>query len=111
MLAFDIETTGLNKHTDEVTVVCMYGTVGGQHIEQVFNFARDGPGQHASQCKAMLTRAELLCAMNGFRFDVPFLATFLGVSDEDSLEWLAKLHDPCEVKKKRTHPLHTHTGA
>lgn len=97
MLAFDIETTGLDPKTDEVTVVCMYGEVGGAHIERVFNFARDGPAQHAKACKEMLNSAEVLCAMNGFRFDVPFLATYLGVADEDAAGWMLKLHDPCEV--------------
>jgi uncharacterized protein YprB with RNaseH-like and TPR domain len=101
MLAFDIETTGLCKEKDEVTVVCMYGEVGGEHVEAVFNFKRDGFDAHAGPCRDLLRRADLLCAVNGLRFDVPFLAHFLMVDEDEAFSWLLKLRDPCEVIKKK----------
>jgi uncharacterized protein YprB with RNaseH-like and TPR domain len=99
MLAFDIETTGLDKDCHDVTVVCMCGDVGGVRVEKVFNFARDGRDACGPGCRAMLSNAEVLCAMNGLRFDIPFLAKYLNSPDEESLCWMAKLYDPCEVKK------------
>jgi len=97
MLAFDIETTGLRVGLDVVTVVCACGTVGGRFVERVFNFARDGKEAHADECKALLNAADVLCAVNGLRFDIPFLATYLGLADAETLSWMLKLYDPCEV--------------
>lgn len=97
MLAFDIETTGLDRYKDSVTVLCAYGSVGSRQVEAVFNFARDGKEANAAACKALLDEAGLLCAFNGTRFDVPFLAEYIGAQPGCVTEWMAKLHDPCEV--------------
>jgi len=97
MLAFDIETTGLDKHVHCVTVVCFYGELRGKHFEKSFNFKRDGFDAHAEACIEVMRGADVLVAINGFRFDVPFLGHFLKVSDAEMLSWLVKLHDPCEV--------------
>lgn len=101
MLAFDIETTGLNKQKNEVTVVCMYGQIKGENVQLIFNFARDGVIEHSTKCREALANADILCAMNGLRFDIPFLAHFLQVPEAESLEWMCKLRDPCEVKKNK----------
>ena len=42
MLAFDIETTGLDASKHAITVVALYGTVGNEKVDLVLNFARDG---------------------------------------------------------------------
>lgn len=97
MLGFDIETTGLDKETHCVTVVCFYGELHGAHFEKCFNFKRDGFAAHASACAQVMRDADVLVAINGFRFDVPFLGKFLNVSEAEMLSWFTKLHDPCEV--------------
>lgn len=113
MLAFDIETTGLDKDIHDVTVVCFYGELHGKHFEQTFNFKRDGFAAHAEACKEVMRNAEVLVAINGFRFDVPFLGHFLHVSQSEMMSWLVKLHDPCEVcffslvKTNKKPPSHT----
>ena len=42
MLAFDIETTGLDSRKHAITTVALYGEVGTEHVDVVLNFARDG---------------------------------------------------------------------
>ncbi len=77
MLAFDIETTGLNPETHLVTVVCTQNLRTGER--RAYEFARVRATELAQE---KLLRQELvdafnssssLCAFNGVRFDIPFL--------------------------------------
>lgn len=99
MLAFDIETTGLNMKKDTVTVVALYGTVAADDdpVDMVLNFARDGKEAHRVVLLDLMGRAHSLCAFNGVRFDIPFLMSALDIPSEVCSAWVAKLCDPFEV--------------
>jgi len=70
MLAFDIETTGLDKNA-RATCACAYDPDAG--IDQLF-FFKDGTQEDFF---ALLDQADSLCAFNGARFDIPFLQVLL----------------------------------
>ena len=90
VLAFDIETTGLDPEVCEVTCACAYD---GRGVERGFVFPRDDPEGFL----ALLDEAPRLCAFNGVRFDLPFLAKRWGVPDERVGGWVRKLFDPFEA--------------
>jgi hypothetical protein len=101
LLAFDIETTGLRMGADTVTCACAYDPDNG--IEEVFLFA---PSDSDSESLAkregfmgLLDAAERLCAFNGVRFDVAFLARSWGVPGARVGGWVRKLVDPFEASK------------
>ena len=79
MLAFDIETTGLDRERCEVTVVCTEDFQTGER--SAFEFGRVAAGEACGLERQKLTlelvkafdAAESLCAFKGVRFDVPFL--------------------------------------
>ena len=91
MLAFDIETTGLDAERDDVTCVCAYD--GTNQFSFVFGQCKEDPGDFM----ALLDEAPRLCAFNGVRFDLPFLAKRWGVPDERVGGWVRKLFDPFEA--------------
>lgn len=64
----DIETTGLDRHTDRVTTVSLHQ--GGDTHTLV-----RGQDLTAERLRAALENASLLVTFNGRRFDVPFLET------------------------------------
>jgi hypothetical protein len=91
VLAFDIETTGLDAETCEVTCACAYDPDRG--VERSFVFSQGGD---PAEFMALLDDAPLLCAFNGVRFDLPFLARRWGVPDEKVGSWVRKMVDPFE---------------
>lgn len=94
VLAFDIETTGLDADACEVTCACAYDPARG--VERSFLFAL---GDSPDEFMSLLDEAPLLCAFNGVRFDIPFLCKKWGVPDERAGRWVAKLLDPFEACK------------
>ena len=74
MLAFDIETEGLDSRFDEITVASIYDAAKG--ISRTFNFATDqSPDQkERTDFIRALNEADALCCFNGVRFDIPFIA-------------------------------------
>jgi hypothetical protein len=106
MLAFDLETTGLNPLTDRITCAAAYDPAAG--IERVFFFTRDG-GDGPEEFMALLDAADRLCAFNGARFDIPFLQHQLDPAPQRVLAWRLKLHDvfeACRLSLCVTFPLH-----
>ena len=91
VLAFDIETTGLDAETCEVTCACAYDPDRG--VERSFVFSQ---GDSPEEFTRLLDEAPLLCAFNGVRFDLPFLARRWGVPDEKVGSWVRKMVDPFE---------------
>jgi hypothetical protein len=91
MLAFDLETTGLDPHTDRVTCAAAYDPDAG--IDRAFLFQC---GDDPEEFMALLDAADRLCAFNGARFDIPFLQHSLGASAGRALGWRMKLHDVYE---------------
>jgi uncharacterized protein YprB with RNaseH-like and TPR domain len=76
MLAFDIETEGLDSRFDEITVACIYD--GERGIKRTFNFAaaiksRQKHDELKEAFLQALDEAETLCCFNGIRFDIPFI--------------------------------------
>jgi uncharacterized protein YprB with RNaseH-like and TPR domain/predicted nuclease with RNAse H fold len=69
----DIETTGLSKHYDYITLVG-YELAGDYHVWL--------PGQNDAHFRAALARATSLVTFNGSGFDLPFLDTFF-----EALPW------------------------
>lgn len=91
VLAFDIETTGL-RECDSVTCVCAYDPDRGVEFS-----ACTPDGRACEEFLQLLDAAPLLCAFNGVRFDVPFLARRWGVPRERVGRWVCKLVDPYEA--------------
>ena len=104
MIAFDIETFGLDPLQHDITVVAMYGTIlddGGPLVDIVLNFQKDSE-KRDDLCKTLvdhLDRAQTLFAFNGHRFDVPFIMHSLHVPQKKCEGWLLKLYDPFEESK------------
>ena len=101
MLAFDLETSGLDPRSDLIT--CAAACDPESDIQRVFFFARlDESGElvpmldGAETFMAMLDAADRLCAFNGARFDLPFLQHQLGASPARVGAWRRKLHDVFE---------------
>ena len=69
----DIETTGLNQHRDDVTVV-------GLHSPGATEVLVAGRDLTAERLQRRLDDAKLLVTFNGKRFDVPFLETAFDVN-------------------------------
>ena len=74
----DIETTGLSRYYDDITVVGIYLARDANHklIQLVGNDVT------ASNILAILEKADKIFTYNGSRFDLPFIEYRLGVSLE-----------------------------
>ena len=99
MLAFDIETMGLDAGTHSMTCVCVYDPDRGIKEEFVFEHGDQHAGPAAGRLLALLDEAELLCAFNGARFDIPFIARRWAVPPERVAAWMVKLVDIFEMCK------------
>lgn len=91
VLAFDIETTGL-READAVTCVCAYDPDRGVHYRE-----STPTGARSERFLALLDEAPLLCAFNGVRFDLPFLAKRWRIEPQRVGAWVEKLVDPFEA--------------
>ena len=96
MLAFDIETTGVCPRRGHVTCACAYDPEAG--VERTFYFGAGQTGD-AEEFMGLLDGAPRLCAFNGVRFDLPFLAHCWGVPAGRVGGWVRKLVDPFEASK------------
>lgn len=112
MLAFDIETTGLDPKNSVVTVVCTECFFTGKCIAYEFDRVRHQEPQNLdllvqSMVKAF-EEASSLCAFNGVRFDIPFLHKSLKLPDSVVAQWLLKTTDILEAcRLKMFGPYHT----
>ena len=103
MLAFDLETTGLNPRGALITCAAVSDPEAG--LERVFSFARLENGRlvpvldDAEEFMALLDGADRLCAFNGARFDLPFIEHHLRPGPARVLAWRLKLHDVFEACK------------
>jgi hypothetical protein len=103
MLAFDLETTGLNPR--EALITCAAVSDPGAGLERVFFFARLKDDRlvpmldDAEEFMLLLDQADRLCAFNGARFDLPFIEHCLRPGPERVLSWRLKLHDVFEACK------------
>ena len=99
-VALDIETTGLNRARDRITVVCLYGHIHGPEASgATFNFLI---GDRASKAEALarhLDAAERISCFNGTRFDIPFMQTHFGYEPERVGAWVLKMFDVFDIAK------------
>ena len=101
MLAFDIETTGLDPKNSVVTVVCTECFFTGECIAYEFERVRQQePHNFDLLVRNMVQafdQASSLCAFNGVRFDIPFLHKALKLPDNVVAQWLLKTTDILEA--------------
>ena len=100
MLAFDIETTGLDPAKCVVTVVCTQDYRSGER--RTYEFARmqderpEDCAELVRELTAALDAAPALCAFNGVRFDLPFLETAFRLQAAQVAGWVLKTSDILE---------------
>jgi hypothetical protein len=103
MLALDIETTGLDPASSVVTVVCTQDFHTGER--RAYEFGRVGASEPQNlpllrkELIEAFDAAELLCAFNGVRFDIPFLHSALKLSEATTADWLLKTTDILEAAR------------
>ena len=110
MLTFDIETTGLDGSKHRVTCISFYDDQTKTETNFVFNEPASSEDTRQKQLQAtdMLDAADTLCAFNGARFDLGFIAKSWRISDEHLTTWMVKLVDvfqACRLALGITFPL------
>lgn len=88
MLAFDLETTGLDMRRDSIICAGVYDPDAG--VERVFFFTE---GDNPEEFMLLLDTASSLCAFNGAAFDIPFIAAQFAPPVSRVMAWRMKLHD------------------
>lgn len=104
MLCFDIETTGLDPKTCSITVVCTEDFATGKQTAYEFARCTEEHGDLVAMRRELITafnQARSLCAFNGVRFDIPFLAVALQLDDETQIAWILKTSDILEQSRLR----------
>lgn len=99
MLAFDIETEGLDPLQHRIIVASVYDP--DRNIQRTFNFMAD-PAMYESERQELirhLDEADSLCSFNGVRFDLPFICRRFGVPDAQHGRWVLKTLDYFEICK------------
>jgi hypothetical protein len=89
MLAFDLETTGLDPRVCEITCASAWG----DGVQESFIFPT---GDEPEAFMQLLDAAERLCCFNGVRFDIPFMQARWAVPPERVAAWRVKVHDVFE---------------
>ena len=108
MLVFDIETTGLDHHTHQITVIFVHDCQS--NTDQCFNFAREAReslsqnsemtateplSQNTSKEEflEMLDNTDIICCFNGVKFDIPFVISFFQVPPQRYQQYFTKVFD------------------
>jgi DNA polymerase III alpha subunit (gram-positive type) len=98
MLAFDIETTGLDSNVDHITAASVYDP--RHNIQKTFIFPL---GDSVSEFVGYLDNADKLCAFNGAAFDIPFIEAAFALPPTKTYQWRLKLFDLCEMSSQVFH--------
>lgn len=112
MLAFDIETEGLDGNKHDVTVVCTQNFHTNERKSYEFKKVKTNNPHDLYDLREELIKdfdnAESLCAFNGVRFDIPFLHKALKLPDATVVSWLIKTTDILEACRSNVYgPRHT----
>ncbi len=117
MIAFDIETMGLDPDTHRITAACLYGAMDGPrpgqrvirnagapstHVVRTFVFTNEDPEVDLAlreEFMAHLDSARSLCAFNGILFDIPFLQRAWDIPHVRVEAWVVKTFDLYEACK------------
>jgi uncharacterized protein YprB with RNaseH-like and TPR domain len=108
MLAWDIETTGLNKHKDLVTVISFYDPEA--NIDCVLRFVdlnfdcelvyADDYLEKVAKMVDLLDNAKYLCAYNSTSFDSPFIQIQFKLDNAKVQSWIEKTFDILEITRR-----------
>jgi hypothetical protein len=107
MLAFDIETMGLDRKKDPITVISLYDP--DVEISEVLRFVelRDGKVVYkenyidiVNNLIQKLDDAEYLCAFNGTNFDLPYIQAQFEIPIDKVQKWVMKTHDILETCRR-----------
>jgi hypothetical protein len=110
MLAFDLETTGLNNKVHHITVASIYDLDTDTNL--VFRFIeldpdhkgmvkyKEGVSDDIEEFLSRLDKAEMLCTFNGIGFDLPFLQAQFKVSNERMTSYVLKTFDIFEYSRR-----------
>ena len=103
MLAFDIETFGLDPSKTKISVICTECIFTGER--KTFEFAKHDrevggpPTALTAELVATLDAAQSLSAFNGIRFDLPFIQISLSIPEEKVRAWVLKTTDILEYTR------------
>jgi len=108
MLAFDIETLGLNEHRHLITVISLYDP--STNTERVLRFVEYNTEEGCLRYKKgyrdlvvdlvnMLDKADHLCGFNAISFDIPFIACQFKIPYNTVTKWKSKTFDILETAR------------
>jgi hypothetical protein len=116
MLAWDIETTGIKKDSDLITVISLYDPDAG--ISKVLRFVDlnedcdvcyiDEFYERVAEFEKIMDEAETLNAFNSQSFDIPFVQIQFKIPNDKIQRWVLKsfdILDICRKAHKRTFSL------
>ena len=99
MLCVDIETTGLDPNTCDITVAAVFDEEC--NIKRVFNFLTcTDRSALVFEFLELLDGAIMLCMYNGIKFDIPFIQTVFNVDPDRVSKWVLKTADIYEARKQ-----------
>jgi hypothetical protein len=99
MVAFDIETKGLNPHEDRITAAAVYD---GNGLCKVYVFKDENKEEDLAlreEFLGILDAAPRLCAFNGIRFDIPYIIKNWKLDPARAHDWVQKTVDVFEASK------------
>ena len=99
MVAFDIETEGLDPKTKRITAAAVYD---GNGLSKTFVFkgkSKEEDEALQEEFLSILDAAPRLCAFNGVRFDIPFIIRRWGLDPARAHDWVRKTVDVFEASK------------
>ena len=99
MVAFDLETMGLDPRVHMVTAACLYNGLGFSKSYIFKNEDEEEDKKLAEEFMVYLDNAPTLCAFNGVKFDIPFMAKSWNVPLERVTNWLLKTIDIFQICK------------
>lgn len=99
MVAFDIETRGLNPIVKPITAAAVYDGCG---LSKVFLFKGEDRATDLAlreEFLSILDAAPRLCSFNGIRFDIPYIIKDWGLDPARAHDWVWKTVDVFEACK------------
>ena len=107
LLAWDIETTGLDKHKELITVVSFYSPFG---VQEVIRFVeldtnkklvyKPDNKENIAKLVGYLNEADFICSFNGVNFDIPFVQIQFQIPNDVVQAWVLKTWDVLETCRR-----------